>query len=399
MTVATALGEIAARVERELDAVVAAMDAAIVASVPAFGADATIRAEVSASCRANARRYLWVARRLPEPPSDVVPAEALDLARTVVRRGISSAVIYEGYRRGQQELWRAWMATAEEVVPPAELPAVLDRSLDLLITYADRVVARVIDEVERERSQVAAGALAQRAETIRLLLDDAPIDPREAARRLRYDLAREHTALVLWADAELAQGALERAAAAVARAAAATAPLTSPAGVSTLWAWLPGPAGDLERAGREAPLEPGIRVAAGSTRRGPAGFRRSHEEALAVQRLVRRRPAGPPLARFDELEITALAGHDEERALEFVERTLGGLAAPTARAARLRETLRVYLEEADHAPRAAARLHTHRNTVLQRVARATELLGHRPGERRLAVALALELDRRLRVGS
>jgi DNA-binding PucR family transcriptional regulator len=53
--------------------------------------------------------------------------------------------------------------------------------------------------------------------------------------------------------------------------------------------------------------------------------------------------------------------------------------------------LRVFLEEAENAPRAAARLHTHRNTILQRVSRATELLGHRPGERRLPVELALEL--------
>jgi hypothetical protein len=46
---------------------------------------------------------------------------------------------------------------------------------------------------------------------------------------------------------------------------------------------------------------------------------------------------------------------------------------------------RVYLDEADNAPPAATRLDTHRSTVLQRVARATELLGYHPGERRLAL--------------
>ena len=78
--------------------------------------------------------------------------------------------------------------------------------------------------------------------------------------------------------------------------------------------------------------------------------------------------------------MTALAGNDIPRAAEFVRATLGPLADENPRAARLRETLRVYLEEAEHAPRAAARLHTHRNTVLQRVGRATELLGYRPGD-------------------
>jgi DNA-binding PucR family transcriptional regulator len=55
----------------------------------------------------------------------------------------------------------------------------------------------------------------------------------------------------------------------------------------------------------------------------------------------------------------------------------------------------VFLDEADNAPRTAERLHTHRNTVLQRVARATELLGRPPGERRLALELALELAHRI----
>ena len=53
------------------------------------------------------------------------------------------------------------------------------------------------------------------------------------------------------------------------------------------------------------------------------------------------------------------------------------------------------VEEADNAPRAAARLYTHRNTVLKRIARATELLGYAPSERRLAIGLALELRRHL----
>jgi DNA-binding PucR family transcriptional regulator len=62
---------------------------------------------------------------------------------------------------------------------------------------------------------------------------------------------------------------------------------------------------------------------------------------------------------------------------------------------RLRETLRVYLDEGGNGPRAAKRLNTHRNTELARVARAEELLGRPVGERRLALALALELAARL----
>ena len=105
--------------------------------------------------------------------------------------------------------------------------------------------------------------------------------------------------------------------------------------------------------------------------------------------------AGPTGFGLAELEVTALAAHDPRRAAEFVASTLGPLAEDDTAAARLRETLRVYLEEADNAPHAAARLYTHRNTILKRIARATELLGYPPGERRLAVELALELRRHL----
>ena len=98
---------------------------------------------------------------------------------------------------------------------------------------------------------------------------------------------------------------------------------------------------------------------------------------------------------YNDLEVTALVAQDQERAAEFVADTLGQLAVDTPSAERLRETLRVFLDEAENAPRAAARLHTHRNTVLQRIARATELLGHDPGDRRLAVELALELAHQL----
>jgi DNA-binding PucR family transcriptional regulator len=93
--------------------------------------------------------------------------------------------------------------------------------------------------------------------------------------------------------------------------------------------------------------------------------------------------------------MVALAGQDQEQAAQFMSSVLGPLGADDATAARLRETVRIYLDEGGNAPRAAERLHAHRNTVLHRVGRAEELLGYRVGERRLALSLALELEHRL----
>ena len=253
-------------------------------------------------------------------------------------------------------------------------------------------------EAQREREEVIGGALARRTETIRLILDGAPIDPIAASRRLGYELDRWHTAVVVWAESAVApHGALESAAVLLAQAAGSQRPLTLPAGTTTLWAWIgmPGEPAieDLRSAVARSPED--VRAAVGPTRRGIEGFRATHEAALTVHRLLLGNPASGRFGSYRELEVTALAAHDPRAASEFIAATLGPLAEDSPGAARLRETLRVYLEEADNAPRAAARLYTHRNTVLKRIARATELLGYGPGERRLAVELALELRRHL----
>ncbi|HYB34478.1 MAG TPA: helix-turn-helix domain-containing protein [Mycobacterium sp.] len=391
------IGDVAELMLRELDQLVAEMDAAVLAVAPAMGADAAITAEMSASNRANAARLLTtLARRDGRAAARIdVPPEALDIVRTIVRRGIDLEVIYQAYRRGQNVAWQRFLAHVGRTVPPGpQLVQLLEVTSQLMFDYVDHVVGRVIADAQREREEVLGGALARRTEIVHLILDGAPIDHRRASERLGYQLARRQTALVLWAEpAGGVQGALESAATILARAAGARTPLTLPAGTSTLWAWFgtdAEPALDALR-GAIANTQSNIRVAVGPTRAGIVGFRRSHDAALAIQRLLSGQCGGDRVALYRELEVTTLAAQNPDRAAEFVAVTLGPLAADTPSAARLRETLRVFLEEAENAPRAAGRLHTHRNTILQRVTRATELLGYRPGERRLAVELALEL--------
>ena len=135
----------------------------------------------------------------------------------------------------------------------------------------------------------------------------------------------------------------------------------------------------------------GLRVAVGPTLTGPAGFRASHTAALAAAQIVGDNPGGDRLVTFADIQPILPATRDESAAARFVAETLGGLAAADERSERLRRTLRLFLAEADNASLAAARLHTHRNTVLQRLGKATELLGYPPGDRRLAVMTALEI--------
>lgn len=417
-TVPDLIADVAELLLADLDAIGAEMDASELALAPMLGADAALAAEVSASNRANAERILTgLARRDGTHPPLEVPPEALDVVRTIVRRGVDLDVIFQAYRRGQNIAWEHWMAAAARVVPPGpQLVEVLQRSSRFLFEYVDQVIARVIAEAQHEREEVLGGALARRIEMVRLILDGAPIDRRRASERLDYDLDRRHTALVVWTEAgragpgsgrrdgEAAHGALESAVGLLAHAAGAHRPLIFPAATSTLWAWLgsrtdPDPTTlPLALGAAISSAHPRVRVAVGPTRAGITGFRTSHTAALDVQQLVAGQSRSERLAFHRDFEVTALAARDRTLAAGFVASTLGPLAADTDTAERLRETLRVFLDEAENAPRAAERLHTHRNTVLQRVARATELLGRRPGERRLALELALELAHRLGSG-
>lgn len=390
------VGDVAELALVDLDRLVARMDAAVIELVPAFGADAGSVASLSASNRANIARPLTVwARRETGPVPIEVPLEALDGARTVARRGIDFSAIFQGYRRGQNIALEHYLDCAIRVVPSGPLQQELLRALSRrTYEWVDHVVAQVLAVAQHEREAVLGSALARRAETIRLILDGSPIVADRASELLGYDLARRHTALVLWfPPTDEVHGALESAATVLARASGARPPLTLSAGPSVLWAWMgtdADPARDELRAVSDL-IHPDIRVAVGPTRPGIAGFRSTHAAALAIQGLLSGRPGGAQPAFYDDLEVTALAAQDPERSAEFVRTTLGRLAADTPDAARLRETLRVFLDEAENAPRTAARLHTHRNTILKRVARATELLDRPPGARRLATELALEL--------
>jgi DNA-binding PucR family transcriptional regulator len=86
--------------------------------------------------------------------------------------------------------------------------------------------------------------------------------------------------------------------------------------------------------------------------------------------------------------LVALPPADEPRAGFFGAGTLGELASADEE---LRETVRVYIREQFSASRAARSLYAHRNTVVNRLARARELLPAPLEHRGLQVGLALEI--------
>jgi DNA-binding PucR family transcriptional regulator len=236
---------------------------------------------------------------------------------------------------------------------------------------------------------LARSSHARRFEVVSLVLESAPITAGRASARLGYDLRGQHTAVVLWTDPRRPdQAALAAAAEALGPATRARQVLTVVASSSSVWVWLAAAAGIDAAAITAATADwPAIRVATGPADAGTDGFRRSHFDAVATQRLMSRRP-DLRVARFADVQLVALALQDEQRAREFVARTLGALAGAEAE---LRDTLCVYIGEQFSAARAARALYTHRNTVLNRLQRAERLLPMPLARHGLEVGVALEI--------
>src|SRR5947209_14902328 len=175
--VAERIREIAQRQLDRLDEVTAAAQAAVVRVAPLLAEDPALYAESLASTRANTVRFLMLMVSDPlEPiPSDP-PPEAIDIARSVMRRGADTEIVVLTYRAGQNVFWESWIDAAAELVPNRdELVEVLRVSSVLVPAYIDGVLATVLARAEEEREELLPGGPGRRAQTVRLILADGPI--------------------------------------------------------------------------------------------------------------------------------------------------------------------------------------------------------------------------------
>jgi DNA-binding PucR family transcriptional regulator len=359
------------------------------ADVP-LRSDPVLAAEVAASTRANVLH--WAASMERDPggrvPANLTP-EVLGIAREAFRRGIEQTV-YTTYHAGQNVVWAYWMRTAFALPhDPAVLRQALAAGSESVARFVEDMVAALAGQLRRERAELARSSHARRFEVVSLILDSASITTKHASTQLGYDLSRRHTAAVLWTDPRRPdQAVLADAAEALGPATRARQVLTVIASSSSVWAWLAG-AADTGTAALTAAIaaHPAVRVAAGPASAGIDGFRRSHFDAVATQRLMSRRP-DLRAARSADVQLVTLALHDEQHAREFVARTLGTLADADRE---LRDTLGVYIGEQFSAARAARALYTHRNTVVNRVQRAERLLPLPLAGHGLEIGVALEI--------
>jgi len=203
-----------------------------------------------------------------------------------------------------------------------------------------------------------------------------------------------HRAAVCWVDTTVPDAERYlRTATRVLGEAAGREPLTMLADDHTLWAWLSSagrPTVDVKLLNDKLAGTATVHVALGELASGLAGFRSSHRDALRARTVAE---AGlhtaPSVVEFEHIAIAALMSDNLEDLRRWVTRTLGELARDDESMARLRETVRVFLQCGGSYTDAAALLHLHKNTVNYRARKAEEAIGHPLTERRLDLEVAL----------
>ncbi|HTX47209.1 MAG TPA: helix-turn-helix domain-containing protein, partial [Solirubrobacteraceae bacterium] len=371
----------------------------LLASIPELvrAGDEDFRAGLLLSCESNVSAIWSGVLTGASLDSIAPPAEAIAWSHELVHRGVELPALLRAYRLGHGLAERRLEEAADQLeIEPEMRWRVLSRISHHLFAYIDAVCTDLVDDYEQERAQWIRGAAAARAELVSAIVDRHSVDARAATEKLRYDITRDHVAMIVWGDPPRAAarvGSLEREATSLAAALGGGPLLTVPIGERAVWAWTSGEHLTDDPAAIEHTMGDGVRAAIGTCRRGLAGMADSHDEARVARRVAELRAIRPgTVVGYRTADLTALLTADPVEAVRFAESELGELLADSDAAARLRATVRVYLEENLSPARAARRLGIHQNTVVYRVKQTEQLLGHAIEPRRLQIEVALRLS-------
>ena len=328
------------------------------------------------------------------------PAAAEEYSRRLAQRGVPIAALLRAYRIGSarfqdwclQELGRRSNSAA--VVSAAGV-----RIAGILAAYIDQISEEVVSAYEAERENWLRNQSVARAARVRALLRNEQVDVKSSEAILGYRLREHHIGVVAWITEASAGGdalgLLERAIAEMAAEARCDGrPLFVPRDEFCAWAWLPlGARPNTGLAGLGVKTASGadrVRFALGEPAAGVPGFRRTHHQALSAQAVaLAAGSSGQFVTTFGEVAPLALMSGSLDLLRAWVIETLRMLADDDEHNARLRDTLRVFLQENGSYKTTAERLMLHKNTVQYRVRRAEESLGRPVIQDRLQIELAL----------
>lgn len=304
------------------------------------------------------------------------------IAREAARRGTHIRLIVDVVRVVQQR----WVGLFLPALGPPPAEADMTVVFRMIAGISDAAVDSILGEYAATRAQLLQGQIARRRGLVQAVIDDEPVQAELIERELGVDLTQHHLGIVLWFPGMAHGYELER----VAKQAAAdfgdATLLTVPVDGDRMWAWIssahPHPPALVTRLADLRPSVSGVRMAVGAIAAGRAGFRCTHMQAVDAAETARASPGSAAVTSWRDVGLLSLLGSDLERARWFVAAYLGPLGHDDALSAEHRCTLRHYFDCSESLVHTATALHVHRNTVVYRIRRIEELLGHPISERR-----------------
>lgn len=375
-------------------------------NIPELGRDRQLLELLRASVESNVSTVYHVMANNISVDSLQPPTAAMEYAARLAQRDIPLYALTRAYYIGQSGLLEVALEEVEQLeLPEGAKTEAIRGVMSVIHTYIDWMLQRVTEAYGIEHKRWWSARATSNTSLILKTLRGEVTAPRQFLAETRYDIERQHLALILWADAaagsEAVQHELDRAVRQLATVLGSTqSPLVTAADPTTIWAWASLPKASLDQRTRLAidgvmSEHPGIRVTFGGVERGAHGFRRSHEQADRARQLALTDGyyGNAAVIGYSDprVALAAMLFNDKETAMEFMRKVLGTLAGPDAANAKIRETLRIYYASGRNASYTAEATGVHRNTVRRRVAAFEERLGGTEHIDELEAALALRI--------
>ena len=395
------VANVATAVSRRVAMVSASVYDVIVRDIPELRNDKTVLDLLTSSVHSNIGTCLQVLWHQIELDTVRAPAAALEYARRQAQRGTSLPALIRSYRLGHTCFSEWLFAELPRQTSDAELITAAMLAMTRTVAgYVDQTSEEVVAAYTSEREHWLRRRSAARAGRVRALLSGERVNVSATEATLGYRLRQYHLGLVCWAGENTsAADTITRLEHAISRVAEKIVgpgePLFLPRDESSAWAWLAlGIRDRFDPAGAAAAdVGDDLHFAFGDAVKGVAGFRLTHQQALAAQSVVLAGSAAPRVVAFAEVAPVAMMLGSPGLLRSWVLATLAGLATDDEHHARLRDTLLAFLRSGGSYKATAEQLVLHKNTVQYRIRKAEESLGRPAAAHRDDIELALRVSR------
>ncbi len=155
--------------------------------------------ENRAATEANIAQFAELITDGREPLEAELPPVALAYVREGVHRGVPMAAFLRSLRLGHAAAWKTILAQLERRSADREqLAAAADLASAWMFAYVDVLSSFGEETYTQERERWLRTTAALQTETIAAILGAREVDAASASQRLRYELEREHLAIVGW---------------------------------------------------------------------------------------------------------------------------------------------------------------------------------------------------------